>query len=108
MDGDINPLSGDPLMVEWHQSMLVSRLHFLLVLLTHQLQNVSLKQRWQLNPTILVIILAIDDEIVRVKTTPTNPATNPLSVFRGVFGTNAASHDADLLFVVDLSIPNRI
>ena len=38
--------------------------------------------------------LAIDDEIVRVKTTPTNPATNPLSVFRGVFGTNAASHDA--------------
>ena len=38
--------------------------------------------------------LAIDDEIVRIKSTPTNPATNPLTVFRGVFGTNAVSHSA--------------
>ena len=37
--------------------------------------------------------LAIDDEIVRVKTTPTNPATNPLTVFRAVLGTRATSHD---------------
>ena len=43
--------------------------------------------------------LAIDDEIVRVKTTtdggsaPT-AATNPLYVFRGVLGTRAVSHDA--------------
>jgi len=36
--------------------------------------------------------LAIDDEIVRVKTTPTNPATNPLTVFRAVLGTRATSH----------------
>jgi hypothetical protein len=37
--------------------------------------------------------LAIDDEIVRVKTTPTNPATNPLTVFRAVLGTRGTSHD---------------
>lgn len=35
---------------------------------------------------------AIDDEIVRVKTTPSNPATNPISVFRAVLGTRATSH----------------
>ena len=38
--------------------------------------------------------LVVDDEILRVKTTPTNPATNPLTVFRGVFGTKAAAHVA--------------
>ena len=37
--------------------------------------------------------LAIDDEIVRVKTTPSNPATNPLTVFRAVLGTRATSHE---------------
>ena len=36
--------------------------------------------------------LAIDDEIVRIKTAPTNPATNPLTVFRAVLGTRATSH----------------
>jgi len=36
--------------------------------------------------------LAIDDEIVRVKTNPANPATNPIIVFRGVFGTKPTSH----------------
>jgi len=35
---------------------------------------------------------AIDDEIVRVKTTPSNPATNPISVFRAALGTRAVSH----------------
>ena len=37
---------------------------------------------------------AIDDEIVRVKTTPSNPATNPIAVFRAVLGTRATSHIA--------------
>lgn len=37
----------------------------------------------------------IDDEIVRIKTTPTNPATNPLTIFRGVFGTKAAPHEVN-------------
>ena len=36
--------------------------------------------------------LAIDDEIVRIKTAPTNPATNPLTVFRAVLGTRSTSH----------------
>ena len=36
--------------------------------------------------------LAIDDEIVRIKSTPANPATNPLTVFRAVLGTRATSH----------------
>jgi len=36
--------------------------------------------------------LSVDDEIVRIRTTPTNPATNPITVFRGVFGTKATSH----------------
>jgi len=36
--------------------------------------------------------LAIDDEIVRIKTAPTNPATNPLTVFRAVLGTRAVPH----------------
>jgi hypothetical protein len=35
---------------------------------------------------------AVDNEIVRVKTTPANPATNPLTVFRAVLGTRATSH----------------
>ena len=37
--------------------------------------------------------LSIDDEIVRVKTTPANPATNPITVFRAVLGTRAVAHD---------------
>ena len=37
---------------------------------------------------------AIDDEIVRIKTTPSNPATNPIAVFRAVLGTRATSHIA--------------
>jgi hypothetical protein len=36
--------------------------------------------------------LSIDDEIVRIKTAPTNPATNPLIVFRSVLGTRATAH----------------
>jgi hypothetical protein len=36
--------------------------------------------------------LSIDDEVVRVKTTPANPAANPLYVFRAVLGTRATSH----------------
>ena len=36
--------------------------------------------------------LAIDDEIVRIKTAPTNPATNPITVFRAVLGTRATAH----------------
>ena len=36
--------------------------------------------------------LSIDDEIVRVKTTPANPPANPLYVFRAVLGTRATSH----------------
>ena len=35
--------------------------------------------------------LAIDDEIVRIKTAPANPATNPIEVFRAVLGTRAVS-----------------
>ena len=31
--------------------------------------------------------LVIDDEIVRIKGAPTNPATNPITVFRAVLGT---------------------
>ena len=37
----------------------------------------------------------IDDEIVRIKTTPANPVTNPLSVFRSCLGTKAAAHSAN-------------
>ena len=37
--------------------------------------------------------LTIDDEIVRVKTAPANPATNPITVFRAVLGTRATTHD---------------
>ncbi len=37
--------------------------------------------------------LAIDDEIVRIKTAPANPATNPIEVFRAVLGTRAVAHD---------------
>ena len=37
--------------------------------------------------------LQIDDEIVRVKTTVSNPPANPIYVFRGVGGTKAAYHD---------------
>ncbi len=36
----------------------------------------------------------IDDEIVRIKTNPSNPPSNPLSVFRAVLGTKAATHSA--------------
>ena len=36
--------------------------------------------------------LSIDDEIVRIKTTPANPVANPLYVFRAVLGTRATSH----------------
>ena len=36
--------------------------------------------------------LSIDDEIVRVKTTTSNPPANPLYVFRAVLGTRATSH----------------
>ena len=36
--------------------------------------------------------LSIDNEIVRVKTTPANPPANPLYVFRAVLGTRATSH----------------
>jgi hypothetical protein len=36
--------------------------------------------------------LSVDDEIVRVKTTSSNPASNPLYVFRAVLGTRATSH----------------
>ena len=39
--------------------------------------------------------LQIDDEIVRIKTTLSNPATNPVYVFRGVLGTKAVSHVVD-------------
>ena len=37
--------------------------------------------------------LTIDDEIVRIKTAPANPATNPITVFRAVLGTRATTHD---------------
>ena len=37
----------------------------------------------------------IDDEIVRIKTTPANPITNPLYVFRSCLGTKAAAHSAN-------------
>ena len=37
----------------------------------------------------------IDDEIVRIKTTPANPVTNPLYVFRACLGTKAATHAAN-------------
>ena len=37
--------------------------------------------------------LSIDDEIVRIKTAPSNPATNPIEVFRAVLGTRAVPHD---------------
>ena len=40
---------------------------------------------------------AVDNEIVRVKTTPANPATNPLTVFRAVLGTRATTHDTGSL-----------
>ena len=42
--------------------------------------------------------LKIDDEIVRIKTTVTG---NPVKVFRGIFGTNAATH-------VDASVVKKI
>ncbi len=35
---------------------------------------------------------AVDNEIVRIKTTPANPASNPLTVFRAVLGTRATTH----------------
>ena len=38
--------------------------------------------------------LMIDDEIVRVKASLTNPATNPLTVFRAVLGTRATTHSS--------------
>ena len=38
--------------------------------------------------------LRIDDEIMRIKSTVT---TNPVSVFRGIFGTIPATHDPDLV-----------
>ena len=41
--------------------------------------------------------LAIDNEIVRIKGTPANPATNPLSVFRAVLGTRATTHSTGSL-----------
>ena len=37
---------------------------------------------------------AIDDEIVRVKGSLSNPATNPLTVFRAVLGTRATTHSS--------------
>ena len=37
----------------------------------------------------------IDDEIVRIKTTPANPISNPLYVFRSCLGTKAAAHAAE-------------
>ena len=40
--------------------------------------------------------LSIDDEIVRIKTAPTNSAvtalSNPISVFRAVLGTRGVTH----------------
>ena len=36
--------------------------------------------------------LSIDDEIVRIKAAPANPASNPISVFRSVLGTRAVTH----------------
>jgi hypothetical protein len=36
--------------------------------------------------------LVIDDEIVRVKSSVSNPPTNPIFVFRGVLGTRATNH----------------
>jgi len=36
--------------------------------------------------------LSVDDEIVRIKGAPTNPATNPLTIFRAVLGTRATAH----------------
>ena len=38
--------------------------------------------------------LSIDNEIVRIKTNPSNPLSNPLLVFRGVLGSKATSHDS--------------
>ena len=38
--------------------------------------------------------LMIDDEIVRVKASLSNPATNPLTVFRAVLGTRATTHSS--------------
>jgi len=36
--------------------------------------------------------LQINNEIVRIKTTVTNPASNPIYVFRGVLGSQATTH----------------
>ena len=36
--------------------------------------------------------LSIDDEIVRIKTAPANPASNPVTVFRAALGTRAVTH----------------
>ena len=36
----------------------------------------------------------IDDEVVRVKSSLSNPATNPLTVFRAVLGTRATTHSS--------------
>ena len=36
----------------------------------------------------------IDDEIVRVKASLSNPASNPLTVFRAVLGTRATTHSS--------------
>ena len=38
--------------------------------------------------------LVVDNEIVRVKATPSNPASNPLTVFRAVLGTRATTHNS--------------
>ena len=38
--------------------------------------------------------LMIDDEVVRVKSSLSNPATNPLTVFRAVLGTRATTHSS--------------
>ena len=38
--------------------------------------------------------LMIDDEIVRVKASLSNPASNPLTVFRAVLGTRATTHSS--------------
>ena len=37
----------------------------------------------------------IDDEVVRIKTTPTNPITSPVTVYRSCLGTKAAAHAAE-------------
>ena len=57
------------------------------------IDQISLTNVNKLNLTIGDYLL-IDDEIVRIKSNPSNPLSNPLLVFRAVLGTRSASHSS--------------